>query len=97
MRTSVRIITGSVGAIAAFASLLIGANPAAAVVPGANGPIVFQTSRDGNAEIYSMNADRSEQVNLTNNPFSDVFPSLSPDSTKITFSSDRAEPGNADV
>jgi TolB protein len=97
MRTSVRIITGSVGVLAAVASLLVGANPAAAVVPGTNGPIVFETNRDGNSEIYIMNPDGSEQVNLTNNPFSDVFPSLSPDSTKITFSSDRAEPGNADV
>jgi TolB protein len=29
--------------------------------------IVFQSSRDGNAEIYKMDADGSNQVNLTNN------------------------------
>lgn len=97
MRTSARIIAGPVGAIAILASLLVGVNPAGAIVPGTNGPIVFETSRDGNAEIYSMNADGSEQVNLTNNPFSDVFPAWSPDSTKVSFSSDRAEPNNADV
>src|SRR5215212_3944060 len=28
--------------------------PAAAVVPGANGRIVFQSTRDGDTEIYSM-------------------------------------------
>ncbi|HEV2808985.1 MAG TPA: hypothetical protein VGV93_01135 [Acidimicrobiales bacterium] len=88
---------GPVGALTLLASLLVGAAPAGAIVPGTNGPIVFETNRDGNSEIYSMNPDGSEQVNLTNNPFSDVFPAWSPDSTKITFSSDRAEPNNADV
>ena len=29
--------------------------------------IVFQTSRDGNFEVYKMNADGSDPVNLTNN------------------------------
>jgi hypothetical protein len=40
--------------------------------------IAFHSNRDGNAEIYVMNADGSEQTNLTNNPAHDMFPSWSP-------------------
>jgi TolB protein len=31
-----------------------------------------------NAEIYVMNADGSEQINITNNPAYDGYPSWSP-------------------
>ncbi|NIO48438.1 MAG: hypothetical protein GTN73_03215 [Candidatus Aminicenantes bacterium] len=40
--------------------------------------IAFVSYRDGNAEIYVMNADGSEQTNLTNNPDDDWGPSWSP-------------------
>ena len=40
--------------------------------------IAFVSDRDGNVEIYVMNADGSEQINLTNNPASDYSPSWSP-------------------
>ena len=40
--------------------------------------IAFQSNRDGNEEIYVMNADGSEQTNLTNNPGFDTNPSWSP-------------------
>jgi hypothetical protein len=36
--------------------------------------IAFQSHRDGNAEIYAMNANGSAQVNLTNGPGQDEFP-----------------------
>jgi hypothetical protein len=36
--------------------------------------IVFATDRDGNLEIYVMNADGSGQTNLSNNPASDIHP-----------------------
>ena len=39
------------------------------------GTILFQTNRDGNFEIYTMNADGSNPVNLTNHPADDVWPS----------------------
>jgi TolB protein len=36
--------------------------------------IVFESSRDGNREIYRMNADGSQQMNLTNHPGDDHGP-----------------------
>jgi Tol biopolymer transport system component len=36
--------------------------------------IVFDSQRDGNFEIYIMNADGATQVNLTNNVAADSYP-----------------------
>ena len=38
-----------------------------AAFPGVNGKIAFISNRDGNAEIYVMEPDGSNQTNLTNN------------------------------
>ena len=51
----------------------------------ANGKIAFTSDRDGNSEIYLMNADGSGQTRLTNNSFSDDFPTWSPDGRTIAF------------
>jgi hypothetical protein len=51
--------------------------------------IAFQSIRDGNYEIYVMNPDGSEQINLTNHPANDVRPSISPNGKKILFNSFR--------
>ena len=53
------------------------------------GKIAFVSTRDGNEEIYVMNADGSNQTNITNNPATDYDPCFSPDGTKIAFESYR--------
>ena len=53
------------------------------------GRIVFSSFRDGNAEIYVMDADGGNQERLTNHPWSDTRPDWSPDGTKIAFVSRR--------
>jgi len=40
--------------------------------------IVFSSRRDGNFEIYVMNADGSSPVNLTNDPGGDISPTWAP-------------------
>ena len=57
--------------------------------PVPTGKIAFSSLRDGNWEIYVMDADGSNQVNLTNNPADDFLSSWSPDGNKITFTSTR--------
>jgi Tol biopolymer transport system component len=57
--------------------------------PPLSGRIAFASDRDGNLEIYVMNADGTGQTRLTNNDDDDLFPGWSPDGTKIVFSSDR--------
>jgi hypothetical protein len=59
------------------------------VTLGPQGHIVFVSSRDGNDEIYVMNADGTGQTRLTNNAASDWEPAWSPDGSKIAFASDR--------
>lgn len=53
------------------------------------GQIAFGSTRDGNWEIYLMNADGTGQTNLTNNPAQDSSAAWSPDGHKIAFDSIR--------
>ena len=53
--------------------------------------IAFTSFRDGNDEIYVMDADGNNQRNLTNHPSNDYAPAWSPDGRRIAFYSHRPE------
>ena len=55
----------------------------------AHAQIAFTSFRDGNGEIYVMDADGSNLRNLTRNPAWDSRPAWSPDGAQIAFTSDR--------
>jgi Tol biopolymer transport system component len=53
------------------------------------GRIAFVSERDGNAEIYVIDADGSHLTRLTDDPASDYCPAWSPAGTRIAFMSER--------
>ena len=68
------------------------ADPAAATtttIPLKDRRIAFQSKRDGNYEIYTVDAEGRDPKNLTMHPGHDGEPAWSPDHTRIAFDSDR--------
>jgi len=65
----------------------------------ADGSISTVEFFEGGTKLYHINADGSGQVRLTNNSANDEAPRWSPNSTRIAFQSDRANPfsGMADI
>jgi TolB protein len=54
--------------------------------------ILHESFRDGNWDIYLMNADGSNPVNLTNTPdIDELYPKASPDGQKICFQADEGK------
>lgn len=54
--------------------------------------LVYETYRDNNFELFLMNADGSNPVNLTKTPDVDeMYPHASPDGTKICFVADEGK------
>ena len=80
----------------AFAEALIAALEEQSAAPplpgdGSGGLIAFVSTRDGNGEIYVMDASGSNPRRLTNNRVWDGYPSWSPDGTQIAYYTYRTE------
>jgi dipeptidyl aminopeptidase/acylaminoacyl peptidase len=93
----IRYTAGTVflAALALFVPVWLGSGTALSALPGADGKIAFQSNRDGNFEVYVMNADGSHQIRLTDHRGFDGDPSWSPDGQRIAFRSNRD--GNAEI
>src|SRR4051812_3399153 len=89
----IALLAGAI--LAALLALTIRSGEARAVVPGNNGKIAFTTNRDGDNEIFGMNADGTAQTRLTNNTADDTRPAWSPNGQKIAFTTHRD--GNNEV
>ena len=104
-----RIAVGTTGLALALAGLLSGAAPArslsvrgsghAGALPATAAPavtkIAFASDRDGNFEIYTMDADGGGLARLTENEAEDFSPAWSPDGTRLAFVSTRD--GNQEI
>ena len=64
-------------------------------VPDPPGKIAFASDRDGNMEIYVMNADGGGLTRVTENAAEDTHPTWSPDGTRLAFVSSRD--GNKEI
>lgn len=56
------------------------------------GVVAFYSERDGNSEIYAMNADGAGLRRLTHDPAEDDSPAISPDGSRIVFLTSRHDP-----
>ena len=56
---------------------------------GLESRIFFSSNRDGDWDIYSMDANGDNLAQLTDHPASDRQPAASPDGRRIAFTSER--------
>jgi TolB protein len=54
-------------------------------MPGPHGKLVFHSTRDGNFDVYAMNADGSNQTRLTSDENNDIDPVWSPNGQMVAF------------
>ena len=89
MKSSSFLVAAAFATASLVALMGVRADLAHAAFAGASGKIAFQTNRDQNWEIYSMNPAGSGQINLTNNLCLDAHAAWSPDGTRTAFVSNR--------
>jgi hypothetical protein len=85
----VRILFLVIAASAAFA------DPAGAAL--LEEKIVFASDRDGDYDIYSMNPDGSNVVQLNDTPGPDIRPAIAPDGTRIAYNRESSSIDERDV
>jgi len=83
------LLLASVALAVLLLALAVSERPASAAFPGKNGKIAFVSTRDGNEEIYVMDADGTNETRLTTDPETepgrDIHPMFSPDGKRLTF------------
>src|SRR5215210_7011784 len=92
------LLTAAVEVMLLALVMAVGAKPAQAAYPGANGKIVFTSDRTTGEgvdnptrdyEIFSMNPDGRGLKQLTFNTASDTSPSISANGSEVAFTSNR--------
>jgi Tol biopolymer transport system component len=79
-------IVAALALAACLLALVVRVEPSQAAFPGQNGKIAFVSVRNFESdEIYTMNANGTNQTNISNNDADNSSPAWSPDGTKITF------------
>src|SRR5688572_11858514 len=78
--------------VAVLVALISFGAPAGASVPGGEGRIAFASTRDGNAELYSVWPDGSGARRLTWTSATEQSPAWAPDlfASKIAYESDES-------
>jgi dipeptidyl aminopeptidase/acylaminoacyl peptidase len=71
--------------VAVLSLLTISIGEGALTAGASNGLIAFESDEGGHSDIWVMQPDGSNAVNLTNDQIEDVFPSWSPDGSKIAW------------
>jgi Tol biopolymer transport system component len=80
-------VVAALALAACLLALVVRMEPSQAAFPGQNGKIAFDRFEGDCLQIFTMNADGSNQTKISNNSGCAFQPAWSPDGTKIAFSS----------
>jgi hypothetical protein len=83
-------LAGACGLLVALALATAGS----ATVPGPNGLIVFRAVTDNGSQVFTIGPDGTDQRQLTHLPGDAFLPHWSPESNRIVFEFDPANPVN---
>src|SRR5262245_58344866 len=75
--------------LAALAACCVAGPLAGVPAPRPKLTLLYPSNRTGNLQIFVMNPDGTGAKNLTNTKAEDCYPAVSPDGSKIAFTSNR--------